>query len=880
MKARPSLRPPRWAQRFLRWYCRPELREDLEGDLNEYFERNVKCKGVSKAKIVYSIDVLKFLRPYTLRKPDLVILISQWIMINSYIKISGRIILRNRLFSSINIAGLGISMAVGLLLISLLYDMGKYDKFHEHHERIYRVINKYKYLEREDEGYYASTSLRTAKAIEESIPAIEKIAVLYRGFSGDIKTTNKTASLSGFWANENFFSVFSFPLVEGDPLTALKNTYSVVLTATAAKKLFGDTSALGKSILYPMGPNDKEFIVTGILEDVPAFSHIKFDLLASISTRDITEKQNKREMAWDNMWDAYVYLLLPENTDVINLQRNLNVIASNENKSVKNTTIRLSLQPLTQIALGEETNNSIGPVMGKSNVWMIGLLTVVVILSACFNYTNLSIARALRRSREVGIRKVVGALRGHVVGQFIIEATVISFFALVFSFVLFALLKPYFLLLNDQYLSMLVLDISPNVIAYFILLAIVVGFVAGILPAIFFARVNAIHVLKNISAVPVFKNVTIRKVMIVLQFAVSLMFITATIMGYKHYKDVLAFDLGFNTENVLNIKLYGNKAELLKKELLEMPEVKDLSTSVIVTSIGHYYGTRMKYNDPQDSSGVFYNFVDERYLPLHGHKLIAGRNFRPGSGKEAEGEVIVNEKILKRFNIADKDPSKAIGEVVTVDKKKMQIIGVMKDFHYGRSTDPEIKEVIFMYSPEKAEYINAKIVSPGWPVTFSKIEKAWKEIDNVHPLEAIFYDEQIARSYADFSTRIKVIGSLSALAIIIASIGLLGMVVFTTETRLKEISIRKVLGASEGSLVYLLSKTFLVLLGVSAFIALPSTHFFFANYVLSEYADRAPMPWLELMVGVAVVIVSAFVMIGSHTLKVARTNPAEVLKSE
>ena len=578
MKVRSPVTPPKWAQRFLRWYCRPELAEDLEGDLNEYFERNVKIKSVRRSKLIYILDVLKFCRPYTIRRPDFLDLLIQWIMIISYLKLSTRIILRNKLFSSINILGLGVSMSVGLLLIGFLSDMNSYDKFHENHDNIYRVISKYKYLDQE-ESDFASTSLRTGESIQESIPGIEKVAILYRDFSGDLKFGEKTVPLSGLWANELFFEVFTFPMISGDPTTALKEPFSIVLTEKSARKLFGDADPLGKTIIRPGDKEDQEFVVTGIIKDVPVFSHMKFDMLASLSTRKITQKDNKFEMRWDNIWNAYVYLLLPREPDLQTLQSNLNTISATENKTIKNTTIKLSLQPLAEIALGQDLNNSIGRVMGASHVWMIGVLSVIVILSACFNYTNLSIARSLRRSREVGIRKVVGALRIHVLSQFVVEAVIIALLALVLSFGLFVLFKPFFLSLNDGYREMLVLDVSAKLILYFILLAVVVGVAAGFLPAIFFSKVNAIQVLKNISGIRGFRNVTMRKVLIVAQFTISLMFIAATIIGYKHYKQVLAFDLGFDTENVLNIRLFGNKADILKKELLEMPEVKGLSSS-------------------------------------------------------------------------------------------------------------------------------------------------------------------------------------------------------------------------------------------------------------------------------------------------------------
>jgi ABC-type antimicrobial peptide transport system permease subunit len=769
-------------------------------------------------------------------------------------------------------------MSVGLLLIGLLSDMNSYDKFHEHHDNIYRVITKYKYLD-EDENEFASTSLRAGKSIQESVPGIEKMTVLYRDLAGDFRFEKKTVPLSGFWANESFFQVFTFPMLSGDPSTALKNPFSIVLTETAARKMFDDADPLGKTVLLPGDKEDTEFAVTGVIKDVPLFSHMKFDMLISLSTREITQKDNKHEMRWDNIWNAYVYLLLPKNGDFETLQSSLTAISRKENQAINNTTIGLGLQALGDIALGKDLNNSIGMVMGTKSVWMIAVLSIIVLLSACFNYTNLSIARSFRRSREIGIRKVVGALNIHVIGQFIVEAALIALCALVASYFMFEIFKPFFFSLSSQYREMLTLNVSPKMIIYFILMAVGTGVAAGLLPALFFARVNAVKVLKNISGISGLRNVTMRKILIVAQFTISLMFIAATIIGYKHYRHVLAFDLGFDTENVLNIRLAGNNADLMRKELSEMPEVKGISTSSLITSLGNYSGTNMKYENPMDSAFVNYNFIDEHYLPLHGHSLLAGKNFSAKPGSAAESEVIVNERVLRRFNIGAMHPMQAVGESITVDGKTVQIVGVVKDFQFGKSIDKEIKEFMFRQAREP-RYLNVKILSMDLPETMGKIERAWKKIDNVHPFDATFYDEQIESSYHDFSSRIKVIGSLSAFAICIAAIGLLGMVVFTTETRLKEISIRKVLGAGEGYLVFLLSKNFLILLAIAAAIALPATHFFFAKYVLDEYADGAPIAWIELFIGIAVVLVFSCAMIGSHTLRIARTNPADVLKSE
>jgi ABC-type antimicrobial peptide transport system permease subunit len=279
---------------------------------------------------------------------------------------------------------------------------------------------------------------------------------------------------------------------------------------------------------------------------------------------------------------------------------------------------------------------------------------------------------------------------------------------------------------------------------------------------------------------------------------------------------------------------------------------------------------------------VGYNTIDEKYFPLHDHQLIAGRNFVAKADSAVETEVIVNQQVLKRFNIAGQDPNKAIGEVVTVDHKDMTIIGVMKDFHYGRanSTNSNKKEIVFRYSNDKAHFLNAKIQSTDLVATVSKVEAIWKKIDPIHPMEARFYSDQIEEAFSGLKASVKMAGFLAFLAICIASMGLLGIVVFTTETRLKEISIRKVMGASEAGLLYLLGKGFLLLLGIAILISLPLTILFFEKIAFPELANHAPLAIAEMLMGVLGILLVAGCMIGSQTLKVARTNPAEILKGD
>jgi ABC-type antimicrobial peptide transport system permease subunit len=441
-------------------------------------------------------------------------------------------------------------------------------------------------------------------------------------------------------------------------------------------------------------------------------------------------------------------------------------------------------------------------------------------------------------------------------------------------------LKIQFISLGDFIDNLVSLEISTRIILYFIAFAVGVGVMAGFLPALFYSKIKASQVLKDASTLRIFRRLTLRKALIVLQYTFSLIFITSTLIGYSQYKSFLTFDLGFQTSNIVNISLQGNKDDVLIQELSQLPEVTAISRSRIITSVGNMYGTQAKYHATNDSAVVWLNFIDENYLPLHQHKLLSGANFHAKAPGAEESEVIVNEELLKRFDISKRDPQKALGEILEIDGKNLKIVGVMKDFHYG-TVESKIEPVALRYSNhEPSGFLNLKVASTDWPSTFSSIESAWKKVDNVHPVNAQFYDDRIQENYSQFSVMLKVIGFLGFLAICIASMGLFGMVVFNTDRRLKEISIRKVLGATEGALVYLLSKGFLVLLFISAGMALPLTYIFFDKVVLTNFAYHQPIGMVELFAGAVGVVTLAFVMIGMQTLKVARTNPADVLKTD
>ncbi|HEX8040643.1 MAG TPA: ABC transporter permease [Chryseosolibacter sp.] len=879
-----TINPPRWAQRFVEWYCKPRLAEDLIGDLNEYFARNVEVLGPRRAKLIYIIDAFKFFRTYTVRAPRFVTLLISWIMIGSYIKTSVRNVSRNKLFSAINIVGLAISMSVGLLLIAFMHDLLSYDRFNKQGDRIYRITSHAKFREG-DSGKFATTSVKIDRLIQEKVPGVEEAAVIRNEFSGDANVNGNVVPFTGMYAEPSMLRIFTLPMLKGDPSTALDEPYSIVLTETSAKKLFGAEDAFGKTVHF----DSVDYQVTGVLKDVPFFSHFQFESLVSFSTLETQLANDPDFLKWGRVFGRnYVYVLLAENANVADIQARIDAICADENRAEDEAEVHLTLLPLYDIMRSETLTNSIGPVMPGVVLWIISGLALVVILSACFNYTNLSIARSMRRFKEVGLRKVIGAGRSQVRQQFLAEAVIISLVALLLSFGLFVALRPQFMTIAPELLKMVKLEITLPMILMFIVFSMAVGIVAGFLPAIFFSNVSVTHALKDASSIKVFKGLSFRRALVAVQYTFTLIFITSTVIGYVQYKDILAFDLGFNTDNVLNISLQKNKPETLINKLKAMPEVSGVSQSRLLTSVGNAWGGYLKYKGLRDSAVVLTNIVDENYIPVLGYKLVAGQNFitRPVT-KDAANEAIVNEAALRLFNIGGRDSEKAVGEEILLNNKKLTIVGVMRDFHYGK-LDDKIEPVVFTYltpdafltSNKMDGLLNVRLNTSDPIETMAKIQEVWKSFDPVHPFKAEFYKDAIEDAYSDLSAMIKVIGFLSFIAISIASLGLFGMVVFTTETRLKEISIRKVLGASSGNLVFLLGGGFAVLLAISALIALPVTYVFFEKVVLSRFPFHNPIGVAELFGGLLAVLAIAFVMIGSQTIRAAQSNPAEILKSE
>ncbi|MEQ8810109.1 MAG: FtsX-like permease family protein [Imperialibacter sp.] len=866
--------PPPWASRLLEWYCRPSLYEDLQGDLLEYFERNKEAKGARYARFIYIIDVLKFFRLYTVQKPQIFKGVGQFVLLSNYFKTSVRSMGRSKLFTSINVAGLSLSMMVGLFMISMLFEIRSFDSFHDKGNRIYRLVNT---MTMDETHQYATTSILAGQRVSKESPAVENAVFVNGEFEKDVKAGEKVIQLSGDFASEEFFSVFSYQLIEGNPATALSEPFSLVLTQATAEKLFGHDEAMGQTVEID---GKETYTVTGIMKDVPTNSHRQFDCLASFSTYLAHEVKKKGgsgwEMSWVTMWDTYVYLLLAESADPAVLQPILDQIAVEENERDANDwTVTLALQPLKRI-MHEGLYNQ-PPVLDEKTVWFMSLLTVFVIVSSSFNYSNLSIARALRRTKEVGIRKVIGATKSQVMLQFLVEAVVLAVLSVLVAIGLFSLLRGEFQDFMESFTKVRLSLPLWRLSLLFIAFAVVIGLLSGLLPALLFSNMKAFHVLKGVASVKNERGGFFRTALVVFQYSMSVAFIVGASIVYHQYLFSRDFNLGYNTHNVLNIELQGNQADVLKAEIERIPGVLSVSQSGMVGSTGARWSDELILSDPKDTVLVFNNPVDENYLGVFEHKLVAGRNLRHQSNDNAMPEVLVNETFVKRLGLSD--PELIVGKKVGSDMGiKLVVVGVVEDFHYATVRDPI--EPFYFYNKPFYKYLNVRLDKSDIMATRERINEKWGKLDKIHPFKATFHDEGIEKVYQKYQAISEAIGFLAILSISIASMGLLGMVFFTSQGRLKEISIIKVLGAGELHLIRLLGQGFIVLLVVSVFIGVPLAWYLSNQYFTQEFTYRVTPGLIDLFGGVALIFVIALLAIGSQTLKAARTNPAQILRNE
>jgi putative ABC transport system permease protein len=803
-------------------------------------------------------------------------------MLKSILTTALRNIFRNRSFSIINIIGLSVSMSLALLVILLIREQYTYDNFHVDSERIYRVNTRALRVSGGSEDY-ASTPAPLARVLKEDYGFAEEVMRINQRFSADAVYGNVNIPLSGLLVDPAFLTVFNFPLEKGNPATALREPNSLVLTHQAAERLFGKREAVGQTLTFG---GYGEFVVTGVLKTFPSKTHFAFELLGSANAIPSFEKQgilSESTDDWNDYYGNYVYFKLKPGKEVDEVNRALGEIPKKYYAGLKLETrdkgYEFFLMALPDLTPGPVMSNQMGTGMPDLLIIFLSVLVALVMVMACFNYTNLMIAKSLTRAREIGVRKVVGAQRYQVFFQFIGEAVVFSVICLSISYLMLQLLKPAFMQLSMAREFATELNEDYMLYVYFLLFAIGIGVVAGLLPAGYLSAFRPAKVLKDSGNLKVYSRLTFRKVLIVTQFSLSVIFIIVVMVIYQQINFMVTTDYGINDKDILNIRLQGLEYQKLANEVKALPGV------VSVGGVSHRLGT---WNDRssdyklklEDEPFVMRDFiVDENYISNLNMVFLAGRNFDPAEQGVQEKHVILNEQALKRFNFAD--PISAVGQAIyTNDTVMLEVIGVVKDFHF-RPLSYQIGPIALRYNYDQLGYVSAKIVPSQKEAVVASVESIWKKLDPVHPVDWKMMADDIDEAYTQggFIDILNIVGYISFVAISLACLGMLGMAMYSTQTRMKEIGVRKVMGASSQQITLLLSRSFLILMGIAAIIGTP-VGYLLGSQFLSTYAYKIDITPLLILSGIFIVGLLGILTICSQTWKAASSNPVNSLRYE
>lgn len=789
-------------------------------------------------------------------------------MFKSYLIVAARNIAKHKYFSIINAFGLALGMSISLLLISFYSYVSSFDDFHAQKESIYRIISTMeKGLDGDD---LASVPFSLANRLQHEFPGIKEIIRINASFHGDVVSDKLNLPIRGYYTDLNFFSVFDFEMIQGNPRTALSKPNSIVLTESVAKKIVASGDLLGKSLeIDGLG----SFEVTGVIKDQRR-THLWFEVLVSFSTlpAEIRGEESNPDQ-WTSYSDQYIYLLVENSSNKEKLQQSLDRIAKDVYSQSKDTRVAFKLQALGDITPGPDLENSIGPDTDYTLIVVFGTICLLILLPACFNYANISIARSLKRSKEIGIRKTMGGVKTQIFFQFITETIAITVMSLVGAVILFMLIRPEFEdMMPGAWLD---LSLTWEMLAMFLLFAIAAGFLTGVFPALLFAGLNPIQALRGQRNGRGFSRMRVRRALIIFQFALSFCFIVLVIVFSRQYRYNLNFDFGFNTENILDVELQGVDPITFHSEFSRLSSIQEISMSSGILG-SSYSSTLVREGTGGDSIEVFQLFVDPNYIDNMSLQLLAGQNF-PNVPLQTERHIVVNEEFLRVWQITN--PIDALGRTFMVEKKELEVIGVLKNFHFAPLQIP-IESFFLRMDPSQFSYANVKVASRDIHATLTSMEKTWSKLNNTRKFEAHFFEDEMEEMNKFYWALLKLIGFLGIIAISISLLGLLGMVIYTTETRTKEVGIRKVFGANEASITYLLSKDFLTLMVWAIGFAIPVSILLFDNLLSEIQYYRVSLNAWDIFIGMVVFSLIGIVTIASQTWKAAGANPIETLRYE
>ncbi|GAB4018373.1 permease prefix domain 2-containing transporter [Spirosoma koreense] len=890
--------PPRFADRLLTWFCAPHLVEEVLGDLHERYALRVRQVGEARARRRYWLDVLAYVRPeFVRRRPDEYPQPTNTTMLRNYLKITFRTLSRNRLYTTLNVAGLTFGVTCFLLIGLYLFDELTFDQQHRQSSRIYRAI-QHKKSSTEDLTIAAS-SYKVSEESRKQIAEIENTARIIR--TGRANLTNpankNTFQETIAFANNGIMELFDFETVDGNSRTALKEPNSIVIVEEFAQRLFHTTQVAGKTLKLEY--MDKPLTITAVLKNHPRNSSFDFNTLIS----EATIRHDDDFARWISEWASQnfmTFFLLKEQANPDVTARKITQLLNANAKLEVGTSISYSLQPLADMHLYSEhivdgARNANVAEMGKGVLLYIKVFAVValfVLLIACINYMNLTTARASNRSKEIGVRKANGAFQIHLVKQFLTESMVVTTISFLLAIGIVNLLLPAFNEFTGKELS-LGFKADYRIWLYALIALVTVGLVAGSYPSFLLSKFSLLALLKNLKLQNK-GDLSLRKGLVVFQFTISVVMIIATIVLFQQIRFTNNKDLGFNKELLLVVDINSAKirsgSETIKAEFSKIPTVKNVSTTSRVPGEWKIIPTiHIRQEGSSEDHKVSYLLgVDENFAKTFEVQVLKGRNFVNASDSTS---IILNETAAKLLNITN-----VSGQLVEIPERAMngsyfplmnrqtfhaRVVGIVKDFHF-QSLREKIAPMVLAYEHNPVhtiDYFTSRVEGRDIPATLAKMNEVLTKIDPTHLLEYHFLDEQLARFYLEDRRRETLLIWVAMATIFIACMGLFGLATYAAEQRVKEIGVRKVLGASVFNLTALLSRDFLKLVLIANGIAFPLA-WWATNQWLNEFAYHVSVEWWVFTVAGVLALAIALATVSYQAIKAALVNPVKSLRSE
>lgn len=786
-------------------------------------------------------------------------------MLKSYFKIAVRSVLKSKSSAFINLFGLSVGIAVCYLIFLYVSFEHSYDRLNKKADRIYQLVSDVRTSTETEHWDLTSAPMGAAMKLEfpevEDFVRMEPANILVR--KGDIKFQEENA----MWTDSSIFQILDFKMIKGSPQTALKDPNSVVLTESEAKKYFGNSDPIGQSLLLT-GKNINA-VVTGIIHDIPQNSTIRPNMLISMPTYI-----NNFRPGIDSIWSSfefYTYLLLRPHANPENVSSRFeSFLAKYATQEMKNQhfSCKLALEPLTSIYLHSTRG---APVTGNlKNLNILTIVAIFILTLAFVNFVNLSTARSLVRAKEIGVKKVLGASRAQLIRQFLAETIVMSFVSFLIALILCTLLIPFFNQLCGKVVCEGIFS-NPKYIFYAFAFSMVTGLAAGLYPAFALSSFAPVPVLNGHYAT-VGQGAFLRRLLVVAQFSVSIILLTATIIVYAQLKFMRSGKLGFDKEHVVVVDNHGAaNINLFKEKLREIPGVVSASNSSSVPTNNYDNLVLSRFQDREGWQQIYVNafYVDKDFCPLYKLKLLAGRTFDSSFPTDSTEAMVLNEAAVRKLGYSA--PDEIIDKSFEQGGRLGRVIGVVSNFHIH-----SLKEVVQPISMREEmnywEYTTIKVSSQGLPNTLNAIKEAWGKAIPTRPFNYFFLDKAFDKLYRSDENFADLILCFSILAIFISAIGMLGLVSYSVSQRSKEVSVRKVIGASISDIFVLISRDFLKLVLVGFVIAAPLACMIMHEWLLN-YATRINIKWWFFLIAGGIAVIVALLAISYHSAKAALTNP-------